>query len=63
MRCLISSRRRLGFASTRATARDDLARRAEAALDRVGADERVDQRVVAQALDRRHLARRRVGRA
>ena len=35
---------------------DDLARRAEAALDGVGADERVDERVVAQPLDRRHFA-------
>ena len=34
---------------------DDLARRAEAALQRVGAHERVDHRVVAQPLDRRHL--------
>ena len=40
--------------------RDDLPRRAEAALDRVGADERVDERMVAQALDRRHLALDRV---
>ena len=36
--------------------RDDLARRAEAALERVGANERIDELVVARALDRRHLA-------
>ena len=36
--------------------RDDLARRAEAALERVGADERVDERVVGESFDRRHLA-------
>jgi hypothetical protein len=36
--------------------RDDLARGAEAALERVRADERVHERVVVQALDRRHLA-------
>ena len=35
---------------------DDLARRAEAALQRVCAHERVDHRMVAQPLDRRHLA-------
>ena len=34
---------------------DDLAGRAEAALQRVGAHERVDHRMVAQPLDRRHL--------
>src|SRR5438445_8439932 len=33
----------------------DLPRRAEAALHSVGADERVDQRMVAQAFDRRDL--------
>jgi hypothetical protein len=35
---------------------DDLARRAEAALERVRADERVDEPVVAQPLDRGDLA-------
>jgi hypothetical protein len=35
---------------------DDLARRAEAALERVGANERVDEWMVPQALDRGHLA-------
>jgi hypothetical protein len=34
---------------------DDLARGAEAALERVCADERVHEPVVAQALDRRHF--------
>ena len=33
---------------------DDLAGRAEAALERVAADEGIDHRMVAQALDRRH---------
>src|ERR687888_253733 len=33
---------------------DDLAGRAEAALERVGTHERIDHRMVAQALDRRH---------
>jgi len=32
----------------------DLPRRAEAALHRIGAHERIDHRMVAQALDRRH---------
>jgi hypothetical protein len=36
--------------------RDDLTGRAEPALERVGADERVHERVVPQPLDRRHLA-------
>src|SRR6266550_2087146 len=36
--------------------RDDLARRAEAALKGVCADERVHQRMFRKALDRRHLA-------
>src|SRR5438094_7421138 len=35
---------------------DDLARRAEAALEGVCADERVDQRMFGKALDRRHLS-------
>ena len=35
--------------------RDDLPGGAEAALERVGADECSDERVVAQSLDRRHL--------
>src|SRR3712207_7771004 len=35
---------------------DDLPGGAEAALDGVGADERVDHRVVAQPLDGRHVA-------
>jgi len=36
--------------------RDDLARSAEPALDGVGAHERVHERMVAEPLDRRHLA-------
>ena len=56
--CGAGSPRRVGSGcvSTSATADDDLPGRAEAALQRVGADERVDERVVAQPLDRRHLA-------
>ena len=34
----------------------DLARRAEAALEGVGADERIHERMLSQAFDRRHLA-------
>jgi hypothetical protein len=37
--------------------RDDLARCAEAALERVRADERIDQGMVAEPFDRCHLAR------
>ena len=36
--------------------RDDLPRRAEPALQRVGAHERVDERMLAEPLDRRDLA-------
>ena len=56
MRCRISSGAGSGVAVDERDRAHDLARRAEAALQRVGADERVDHRVVAQALDRRHLA-------
>jgi hypothetical protein len=36
--------------------RDDLPGRAEAALERVGADERIDERVVGETFDRSHRA-------
>ena len=45
-----------GSRATSAAAETIWPGRAEAALERVAADERVDERVVAQALDRRHLA-------
>ncbi len=48
--------RRLWDGSDERRRRDDLAGRAEAALERVGADEGVDERVVAESFDRRHLA-------
>src|SRR5205085_1267738 len=47
---------RLGVRRDERGCRDDLAGRAEAALDGVGADERLDERVLAKPLDRRHLA-------
>src|SRR6185437_4510070 len=47
---------RLGVRRDERGCRDDLAGRAEAALDGVGADERLDERVLAEPLDRRHLA-------
>jgi hypothetical protein len=51
---LVRARIRVGLDESRRG--HDLARRAEAALERVSADERVDERVLAQALDRCHLA-------
>ncbi len=50
---LLAARRRVRGDERRAG--DDLARRAEAALKRVGADERVDERMVAKPFDRRHF--------
>jgi hypothetical protein len=47
---------RLGVGGDERGGRDDLARGAEAALERVLAHEGGDERMVAQALDRRHLA-------
>ena len=58
--CRISSRVGCGFAATRAAAETTWPGRAVAALDGVGADEGVDERMLAQALDRRHLALDRV---
>jgi hypothetical protein len=49
-------RRRLRVRGHERGRRDDLAWGAEAALERVGADERADERMVAEALDRRHLS-------
>jgi hypothetical protein len=48
--------RRVGIRRDERGCRDDLPRRAEAALERVGADEGIDERVLLQPLDRRHLA-------
>ena len=56
MACRIALDVRLGLGLDERRRRDDLPRRAEAALERVGADEGVDERMVAQAFDRRHLA-------
>ena len=50
---LLAARRRVGGDERRG--RDDLPGRAETALERVGANERLDQGVVAKALDRRYL--------
>ena len=47
MPCRICSLDGCGDGSDERRGRDDLARRAEAALERVGADERVDERVIA----------------
>src|SRR5207237_1492265 len=46
----------LGTGLDESRSRDDLARRAEAALKSVRADERVDEWMLGQAFDRRHLA-------
>ena len=48
--------RRAGVRTDQRGCRDDLARRAEPALDGVGANERSNQRVVTKTLDRGHLA-------
>ncbi len=55
---LVNGRIRIGRDQRRC--RDDLTGCAEAALHRVGANERVDERMVAQAFDRRHLPAYRV---
>ena len=52
----ISSTVGSGCRATSAAAETTWPGRAEAALHRVGADERVDERMLAQPLDRRHLA-------
>ena len=48
--------RRAWVRTDQRSCRDDLSGRAEPALDGVGANERRDQRVVAETFDRRHLA-------
>ena len=52
--------RRLRVGRDERCRRDDLAGCAEPALDCVGADEGLDERMLAQTLDRRHLALDRV---
>ena len=54
--CRISSERRLRVRLDERRGGHDLAGRAEAALEGVRAYERVDERMVAQPLDRRHVA-------
>jgi len=48
--------RRLGVRGHERRGRDDLSRRAEPRLDGIGLHERLDERVIAETLDRRHLA-------
>lgn len=48
--------RRAWVRTDQRSCRDDLSGRAEPALDRVGANERSDQRVVTETFDRRYFA-------